>query len=220
MVVYPMDVRMNVEWSGDCGRNRDEGAKYYECAFSDNCGVLLSVTESDGQIVQRVLGGDVEAFAVLVDRHHSRLARYALHILGNRADAEEAVQETFLRAYRALATYEDRDRCDAWLMQILANRCRTMAARHVEHCELDDSVLVWEDADDRTTRLELREEIAYALAQLPADQREAIVLRFSEDKTFEQMSVLTGAGVSALKMRVRRACERLRALLEASRARV
>ena len=176
------------------------------------------MTESDGQVIQRVLGGDVEAFAVLVDRHHSRLARYALHLLGNRADAEEAVQETFLRGYRALATYEDRDRCDAWLLQILANRCRTMVARRIEHCELDESVLVWDDADDRAERMELHEEIAHALAQLPMDQREAIVLRFSEDKTFEQMSALTGAGVSALKMRVRRACERLRALLEASRA--
>ena len=203
------------EYRGVDGYGR---AKYYECVFSDNRGVLLSVTESDGQVVLRVLGGDVEAFAVLVDRHHNRLARYALHLLGNRADAEEAVQESFLRAFRALPTYEDRGRCDTWLLQILANRCRTMLGRRVELCELDESVLVWDDADDRADRLELREEIAHALAQLPADQREAIVLRYSEDKTFEEMSALTGAGVSALKMRVRRACDRLRALLEASRA--
>lgn len=176
------------------------------------------MTESDGQVVQRVLGGDVEAFAVLVDRHHNRLARYALHLLGNRADAEEAVQESFLRAYRALPTYEDRGRCDAWLLQILANRCRTMVARRVELCELDESVLAWDDATHRADQVELHEELAHALAQLPTDQREAIVLRYSEDKTFEEMSALTGAGVSALKMRVRRACDRLRALLEASRA--
>jgi RNA polymerase sigma-70 factor (ECF subfamily) len=178
----------------------------------------MGVTESDGQIIRRVLEGDVEAFAVLVDRHHNRLARCAIHLLGNRADAEEAVQETFLRAFRALPGYAERDQCGAWLLQILANRCRTMVARRVESCELDEAVLIWDDGEDRASRMETREELAHALAQLTAEQREAVVLRYSEEKSYDEMAALTGAGVSALKMRVRRACEQLRALLEASRA--
>src|SRR3990172_8053685 len=58
--------------------------------------------ESDGALVQRVLAGDVEAYAGLVARYRDRLGRYALHRLGNQADAEDALQETLVRAYRAL----------------------------------------------------------------------------------------------------------------------
>jgi RNA polymerase sigma-70 factor (ECF subfamily) len=60
---------------------------------------------------------------------------------------------------------------------------------------------------------EMREEIEYALAHLPTDQREAFILKYVEDRSYEEMSKITGAGVSALKMRVKRACERLRELL-------
>lgn len=66
----------------------------------------------------------------------------------------------------------------------------------------------------------IREELNEALAKLSPEHREAIALRFGEDLSFAQMATVTGAGIPALKMRVRRACDRLRALLEESRARV
>src|SRR5690348_18267445 len=81
---------------------------------------------TDAQIVARVLRGDAEAFAVLVHRYRDRYARYALHMLGNREDAEEALQDAFTRAYRSLARCEDPERFGAWLFRILVNRCRTV----------------------------------------------------------------------------------------------
>ena len=84
---------------------------------------------TDRAIIHRVLAGDAEAYARLVDRHYDRCARIALRILGNREDAEEAVQDAFLRAFRALASYEDRERFSAWLTRILVNQCRTVRAR-------------------------------------------------------------------------------------------
>lgn len=66
----------------------------------------------------------------------------------------------------------------------------------------------------------MREELGHAMSQLSPEYREAIALRFAEELSFQEMATVTGAGVSALKMRVRRACDRLRALLEESRARV
>ena len=64
---------------------------------------------SDAVIVARVLRGDVEVFRVLVERYRDRYARYAFHMLGNREDAEEALQDAFTRAYRSLARCEDLD---------------------------------------------------------------------------------------------------------------
>src|SRR3954447_12475823 len=84
---------------------------------------------SDRAIIHEVLSGDVEAYSRLVDRHYDRCARIAVRILGNREDAEEAIQDAFLRAYKALGDYEDRERFSAWLTRILVNQCRTVLAR-------------------------------------------------------------------------------------------
>src|SRR5438105_3268468 len=83
----------------------------------------------DAADVQRVLSGDVDAYAKLVDRYYDRCARFAIRMLGNRDDAEDALQSTFLRAYRALGRYQERDRFSAWLYRILVNQCRSIAAR-------------------------------------------------------------------------------------------
>src|SRR5207302_9364956 len=84
---------------------------------------------SDAQIIARVLRGDAELYAELVKRYRDRYARYALHMLGNREDAEEALQDAFTRAYRSLGRCEDPERFGAWLFRILVNRCRTLGAR-------------------------------------------------------------------------------------------
>jgi RNA polymerase sigma-70 factor (ECF subfamily) len=174
---------------------------------------------SDAAIIQRVRAGDVEAFALLVDRHHARLARYAFHLLGSEAEAEEAVQDSFVRAYRSLATYREQERFGAWILRILVNRCRTRLVRDKRREEV---AAAWaresEQPFEPSERLAMRDELAVALAQLPGDQREAVVLRYADELDYDEISSITGAGISALKMRVKRGCQRLRAILEASRA--
>ena len=171
---------------------------------------------SDRAIIQQVLAGDVEAFAQIVDRHYARCARIAVRIVGNREDAEEAIQDAFLRAFKALDDYEDRERFSAWLTRILVNQCRTVLARSkrrdavfldLDLRQLDFAV----DADDGEGPWP---ELDRMLDRLPADQREAIVLKYADDLTYQEMSRITGAGESALKMRVQRAFARLRALLK------
>lgn len=176
----------------------------------------------DAVIVERVMRGEREAFRALVDRHYDRCVRLAAHLLGNREDAEDAVQESFLRAYRHLARYQERERFGAWLARILVNQCRTQLARRrseevraggdAAECAADAASFA-ADGVHPAERAFLREELQRALAQLPADQREAVVLKLAEDFTYEEMAAITGAGVSALKMRVQRGCARLRALL-------
>ena len=84
---------------------------------------------SELAIINRVLDGDVEAFSRLVDLHYDRCARIAMRIVGNREDAEEALQDAFLRAFKALGDYEERERFSAWLTRIVVNQCRTVLAR-------------------------------------------------------------------------------------------
>jgi RNA polymerase sigma-70 factor (ECF subfamily) len=171
---------------------------------------------SDRTIIEQVLQGDVEAYSRLVDRHYDRCARIAVRILGNREDAEEALQDAFLRAFRALEDYEDRERFAAWLTRILVNQCRTMLARtrRREAVFLDVDPRELDLVVDGSPRGGAWPELEHALAQLPLDQREAVVLKYADDLTYEEMARITGAGESALKMRVQRAFTRLRALLQ------
>jgi RNA polymerase sigma-70 factor, ECF subfamily len=171
---------------------------------------------SDAVIVARVLRGDVEVFRVLVERYRDRFARYAYHMLGNREDAEEALQDAFTRAYRSLARCEDPERFSAWLFRILVNRCRTMGARRGRRAKtfVVDEIALLEAAEEHPAeQAAWREEIDRALERLNADQREAFLLKYVEELGYDDMAQLTGVGVSALKMRVMRACERLRELL-------
>ena len=138
-------------------------------------------------------------------------------MLGNREDAEEALQDAFVRAYRALPRCEDPERFASWLFRILVNRCRTAGARRGRRERsvlLDDEAVARASRDHPAENAAWREEIDRALAQLPAEQREAFLLKYVEELSYEEMAEMTGAGISALKMRVKRACERLRGLLE------
>jgi RNA polymerase sigma-70 factor (ECF subfamily) len=172
---------------------------------------------SDAAIVARVLDGDVDAYGLLVARYRPRLSRYAVRMLGDREDAQEALQDAFVRAYRALGRCDDPERFGSWLFSILVNRCRTAGARTTRRSRtfVSDEAAVQVAAEDHSAeQAAWREEIARALGLLDADQREAFLLKHVEGLSYEEMAELTGAGVSALKMRVKRACDRLRGLLQ------
>jgi len=163
-------------------------------------------------LVRAAQRGDVRAFASLVDAYYARCLRFALHMLASRGDAEEAVQDTFVRVYRALPSYVERESFEPWLFRILANRCRTAGARERRRAEFVE----FGEVPDRPSEgrhddsIAWREEIELALAALPTEQREAFLMRHVEDLSYEDMSIATGAGISALKMRVKRACDFLR----------
>jgi RNA polymerase sigma-70 factor (ECF subfamily) len=135
---------------------------------------------------------------------------------GSREDAEDVLQETFLRAYRALGRCDDPERFGAWLFGILVNRCRTAGARATRLRRLfsrDPAPLERASAPSDVERDEWDEVVRWALARLPPAYREAFLLKHAEELEYEQMAQLTGLGVSALKMRVKRARERLQAML-------
>jgi RNA polymerase sigma-70 factor (ECF subfamily) len=138
-------------------------------------------------------------------------------MLGSREDAEEALQDAFIRAFRSMAKCDDPERFGSWLFRILANRCRTAGTRRGRREKVfvrDEIAILGASEDHPAERSAWHEEIQRALLRLDHDQREAFLLKHVEELGYEEMSVLTGVGVSALKMRVKRACERLRMLLQ------
>ena len=175
-----------------------------------------SVLMTDATLVRRVLDGDTAAFTTLVDRHAAACTRFAIRMLANREDAEDAVQDSFLRAYRSLARYEERQAFRTWLFQILVNRCRTAAVRRQRRQRMflvDDNAVASASVRPLADSTELRAELQRAIGRLDPEQREAFLLKHVEQLSYDEMAEATGVSVSALKMRVKRACGRLQWLL-------
>lgn len=181
-------------------------------SYSQNC----MDDRTDATIVAAVLAGDTESYAILVDRYQNEYIRFASRMLGSHEDADEALQAAFLRAFRALAQCQDPGRFGAWLYHIVVNECRTTATRRgrrERRFVRDEGALEQALAEHPAEEDAMREEIERALGQLEVEQREAFLLKHVEGLSYEEMAAITGAGTSALKMRVKRACGRLRELL-------
>jgi RNA polymerase sigma-70 factor, ECF subfamily len=177
-------------------------------------------TMTDASLVRAVLAGDSTAFTALVDRHARACLRYAARMLGNQQDAEDVTQEAFVRAYGALHRYDETLAFHTWLMTILVNRCRTaLAHRRKRDLRIvaDDDAVAMAAVSASAEEAALRDAIDRALAKLDAKHREAFLLKHVEGLSYEEMARATGVGISALKMRVQRACDRLQTLLEEHR---
>jgi RNA polymerase sigma-70 factor (ECF subfamily) len=180
--------------------------------------------EVDGAaLVRDARAGDPQAFRRLVDAHYARALRFARNMGLAAEDAEEAVQDTFVRVWNALPRFRPDAPFEPWLFRILANRCRSALVRR----------RWWrraavQDAEDVLAQLPARwgaegdpalyDEVRRALDGLPAEQREAFLLRHVEGLEYGEMMTVTGAGLSALKMRVKRASDALRARLQEAMA--
>jgi RNA polymerase sigma-70 factor, ECF subfamily len=176
-----------------------------------------ATTMTDEMLVRRAVEGDGRAFTALVDRHAPMCLRYATRMLGSLEDAEDVTQDSMYRAYRALGSYEHDTAFRTWLMAILINRCRSALlyrGRREQRVYADPDLLERTAVEPDVEAIGVRQAIAQAVAALDPDMREAFLLKHVEQLTYDEISEATGVGVSALKMRVKRACERLRQLLE------
>jgi RNA polymerase sigma-70 factor (ECF subfamily) len=178
---------------------------------------------TDAELVARTRAGDPDAFGLLVSRYYDACWRFAYHMLGERADAEDVVQESFLRAYLAIGRYDERDQFRGWLFRILTNQCRnaqTSRGRRTRRF-VQDEVAVNSAASAPVMPDFGSEDVTLmrALARLDPLQREALLLKYAEGLEYTELSRMTGVGESALKMRVKRGSERLRALLAGQQGR-
>ncbi len=157
----------------------------------------------------------MDAFAELVRRHQAAVYRVALRLLGSEADAEDAAQEAFVRAWRGLRRFRAESTVSTWLYRIVTNHCLNLLAAHESIEVLESEAL--STGDDPAQIAEQRERfvaVARTVAGLPGEQRAALVLRDFEGLSYEQVAQVLGVSVAAVKGRIHRA--RLAVLKETS----
>lgn len=173
----------------------------------------------DATTISRAKLGDIDAFAAIVEAYHQRCLRFARSMLRSPDEAEDMVQEMFVRVYRALPRYEERQRFESWLFQILGNCCRTAntvfqraSSRFVEDDGAVERVASTDMPGDGFDH-EWGDAVRRALAQVPDYNREIFLLHYIEGFGYDEIERMTGVKQSALKMRVKRASDQLRSLL-------
>ena len=174
----------------------------------------LDVSLDDAALVRRSLGGDQEAFGVLVSRHARSIVSVTSRMLGPSADAEDVAQETFVAAFKSLASFQFGAKFSTWLYRIAVNKCTDALRARRPTVSLDEggdeSTAAWETADEETPQWELEQvELAWELDKgiqaLPHLYRESFVLKHIEGLGYDEMSEILGVNRDTLKMRVYKA---------------
>jgi RNA polymerase sigma factor (sigma-70 family) len=171
----------------------------------------------DARLAQLAAGGDERAFEVLYDRHHRALLGFCRHMVGSPDEAEDALQQTFLRAHRALLAHGAPDDPRPWLFAIARNRCKTLLAARRVDAEVDERLPAAAGlAEEVQARADLRA-VVEDVARLPDDQRAALVLAELADLSHAQIGEVIGVRAEKVKALVHQARTTLIAELAAAR---
>jgi RNA polymerase sigma-70 factor (ECF subfamily) len=177
----------------------------------------------DQQVVAAVLGGDRDAFRLLVERESPSVVRACQRILGDRHDAEDAAQEAFVTAYRSLASWRGDGAFGAWVARIGVRIALRQAARRRTVAWIDPVTEATESGPHVTgvapdpAALALRSErtaaIRAAVAKLDEPYRETVALRFFGERSLAEIATETGRPLGTVKTHLHRGLARLRATL-------
>jgi RNA polymerase sigma-70 factor (ECF subfamily) len=183
--------------------------------------------QTDAATVALARDGDSEAFRTLVERHSRTVYRVAYRMTGSQQDAEDVLQETFLRAYKQLSRFESRANFSTWLHRIAVNcsidliRGRPHRESAVDTPDLEHVGAAFESTDSSGTspeRLmlstEVQERIGEAMRGLSPMERAAFTLRHFEGRSIEEISQALGLKTNATKHSIFRAVRKMRVALE------
>jgi RNA polymerase sigma-70 factor (ECF subfamily) len=173
-----------------------------------------SVTsDPDAEAVARVQGGEVDAFEDLINRHSRRVYRTLVGILGNPEEACDAMQDTFLKAFQHLGSFQGRSKFSTWLVSIASNTGLQLLRERKRVQSLDDDVdtdggfrpqqiRAWSDDPEQSySKTEVRSLVEDHVMKLPAKYRVVVMLRDIEQLSIEETAAALGLGIPALKSR-------------------
>ncbi len=174
------------------------------------------MSDTDKEIIQRVLEGDIRSFGILVDKHKAKAMTLAVRILKNRQDAEEALQDTFVRVYRALPSFEWRSSFSTWLYRIVYNTCVTAAGKKGEAFRLSLDTEGDHEAKKEIVSNELLPDIQLESSEfedivreevekLPPLYGSAFTLFVIQEMSLEEIVQVTGIPLGTVKVRIFRA---------------
>ena len=178
--------------------------------------------EEESALIRRVLAGDTDAFEPLVVEHQTRVYRLALRLTGNEADAADAAQEAFIKAYTSLASFRGESRFSVWLYRLTNNVCIDLLRRNRRETAVP---LQSENEDGETAALEIpdetfsperlaeraadREAVRRAIASLPPDCREILTLREIGGLRYDELAETLHLEPGTVRSRLNRARKRL-----------
>ncbi len=177
--------------------------------------------DSDTDLVYRARQGDFSAFETLFERHRQTVYRFAYQMSHRRDDAEDIVQDVFVKAYQNLDRYRDEAKFTTWLLRITTNLCtdraRMVSRRNNLEQQEAGGALTWmtvgSTTEDPVSNLQQEERVAAlrtAIASLPDHHRNMIVLRDIEEREYDEIASILNCTVGGAKLRVLRARRALR----------
>ena len=174
----------------------------------------------DRALIEAVRSGDRDAFAHVVERETAAVYRACHRILGGRHDAEDATQESFVAAFRAIGRYRGDGSLRGWLLRIATRQSFRRLAQRRPTAELDsvgEPILADPAADPNRILVaaEVRDEVREAVALLPEPYREVVALRFFGELSLAEVAEATGRPINTVKTHLRRGLERLRPIVAA-----
>jgi RNA polymerase sigma-70 factor (ECF subfamily) len=182
----------------------------------------MSTGLNDTEIISKVLSGDQQAYAILVNRYQNYVFTLSLRFTKNREDAEEVSQDIFIKAYRALADFKGTSKFSTWLYTIVNNTCITFLRKKRLQTHSLDNEGVFEVADSqdsglRANLVEQKSKVAMvnsAINLLSADDAEVITLFYKSEQSLEEIAQILGIETNTAKVRLHRARTRLKEKME------
>jgi RNA polymerase sigma-70 factor, ECF subfamily len=187
---------------------------------------LAPTNRSDEELVARATAGDLESFNQLVRRWERPIFALAYRTLGREEDARDVVQDAFLRAYRGLPRFKGEAKFSSWLYRITLNLCRDWIRRERRapivptpagvdpNTFADEQVSPTTSVEELVGRRQMSEAVALAMAELPEDQRTAILMKEYHGLTFQEIADTLQCPLSTVKTRLYQGLSVLRRRLE------
>ncbi|MEE9912523.1 MAG: RNA polymerase sigma factor [Deltaproteobacteria bacterium] len=178
--------------------------------------------KTDAEIVARVLNGDKQAYALLIDAYKGPVFNLAFRMTGSYSDADDLSQEAFIKSYQKLHQFNPEKKFFTWLYTISINLIRNHLRKKKRNVLIfsKDYLLNEPSAQEQESREEdlLSEDMMIrlddCLRRLPIDLREAIILKYHQNMTFDDVAAITGDKVSAVKMRIYRGLKSLEKMIK------
>ncbi len=186
-------------------------------ALSQSSGTVNSA-DADQQAIERFLAGDASAFEELYHRYQPYVYNVVHGIVQNAEDARDVTQDVFLQVYDSLGRFRGGSAFSTWLYRVAVNAAITHVRKHKRHLQVPlDSLREFRadidaEPEQQAQRAETQEAVQNALAQLPEQQRTALVLRYFQELSLEEMAEVLNCSVAAVKVRLHRARNNFRRL--------
>ncbi len=170
--------------------------------------------EAEKKYLKKAMRGNTAAFEELVRSHDGLVSSVCLSYLKDPHLAEDAAQETFIKAWRALPKFREDSSFSTWLFTIAKNVCRDLIAKKKDTEELSETLVSEDTVEDQVIKNDEKDAVRRALACLDEDARQILVLREWRGLSYSEISEVLGIGEGTVKSRISRAREKLLSFLK------